>query len=703
MVIETKSEIKSANEIFVRRMQKMLVKPSASGVPAGKPYVASFARNLESVGCEPSQELIEACSALTLNDLTALNNDVLYALRKARGAHQQFKPMYPNFPRQVMNMSEGRLYFNALIHYLSGGRWFPESEALLRPPLEEGTRLQVINLGKIEEFEKIFTRLASSNTSLSQQDLDDLTWFVANYGDDIARLLPRSVPNREVRAVLCARLIEFTSSARDRVSVLCDTATDVLRLAVALSGGDVSLAEPVKFRQFKRSERRLLLESLESQNNLVEDMLRWEGRWIRLGERLHPGEFKKRYPRSAEAFNVLRNNLPATTFNRRLEAAFAGKDVPEILSLLKARPGDFARRLDHTLRLAGADTSPVVELFSSVSERVSTPVLLQVMHHFAVRNLKADLRIFLPKGQIAKAQAVPNNLPELDQSVCDSVANVCSKTLRGRFAKLAPLGKSFVDPELKNFMVPFSQRSASKSLRTAARGSRLALPKADTLRFFIWWRNGRQRTDLDLSAVMFDKDFCYISAVTFYNLKNFGGHHSGDIVDAPNGASEFIDVSRARCMERGVRYIVMTINSYTAQPYCDLPECFAGWMGRVKPDSGEIYEPTTVQDKLDVSANAKIAVPAIFDLQEKQVIWADMSLTRWPFWFNTVAANLWGIQLTMRSLVELSKPNLYELLKLHAEARGELVANKKGADTVFSVDNGTPFDPAKIASEYLQN
>lgn len=30
------------------------------------------------------------------------------------------------------------------------------------------------------------------------------------------------------------------------------TATDVLRLAVALSGGDVSLAEPRKFGKFRR-------------------------------------------------------------------------------------------------------------------------------------------------------------------------------------------------------------------------------------------------------------------------------------------------------------------------------------------------------------------------------------------------------------------------------------------------------------------
>ncbi|WP_439621947.1 hypothetical protein [Gemmata sp.] len=32
----------------------------------------------------------------------------------------------------------------------------------------------------------------------------------------------------------------------------------------------------------------------------------------------------------------------------------------------------------------------------------------------------------------------------------------------------------------------------------------------------------------------------------------------------------------AECTEKGVRYVVMCLNSFTNQPYCDLPECFAG-------------------------------------------------------------------------------------------------------------------------------
>ncbi len=701
MVTQTAQAIESANEIFVRRARKLLVSEPGVGHPAEEKYCASFVKNLESVGYSASKELVDACLNLPLDDLVALNDETLNALRRIKGAHVKFRPMYANFPGQVMEMSDARLYLNALMHYASDGKLLPNSDKNPRPPLNEGTILQPLGLGTRDQFDKIFSRLASSNTSLSEQDKADVVWFVTSYGDEICDLLPETLPNREVRAVVCASLIELTNEAAKRVSSICDTATDVLRLAVAMSGGDESLAEPTLFKSFKRRQRKLLLQLLEGQKNMVEDMLRWKGRWIRLGERLHPGEYKSQFPKSAQAFAQLRNHQKVETFNSKLEKVLEGKEIESVLSILKSRPGDLARRLDHVLRLSTDDGAKVTAIFAGVAVKVSTPVLLQVRQHFIGRTSPQPMRVFMPKGQVAKAQAIANKLPPITSETCHKIVQICEKALGERFAKLAPLGKCYVDPQLKDFLVPFSQRSASKTLRTVSRGSRMSLPQKDTLRFFIWWKNGLHRTDLDLSAVMFDKEFCFLSSITYYNLKDFGGVHSGDIVDAPHGASEFIDISRARCLEQNVRYVAMVVNSYTSQPYCDLPECFAGWMARERAGSGEVYETKTVEDKFDLTANANIAVPAIFDLQEGQVIWADMSLTQWPYWYNTVAANLWGIQLTLQSMTMLNKANLYDLLTMHAKARGQLVDNEKDAKTKFTVASGTPFDLTKIAADFM--
>ena len=278
---------------------------------------------------------------------------------------------------------------------------------------------------------------------------------------------------------------------------------------------------------------------------------------------------------------------------------------------------------------------------------------------------------------------------------------ICEKALISRFSKLPQLGKCYLDPALANFLVPFSQRSAAKGLRTLVRGSRLPLPPCKTVRFFVWWKNGTSRTDIDLSAALYDASFKYVDVVSYYNLKNFGGHHSGDIVDAPQGSAEFIDFDIDRTKGANVRYVVMSLNSFTEQPYCDLPECFAGWMARTHPGSGEIFEPKTVQDKVDISANTRICLPAILDLAEHQIVWADIALRKRPSW-NNVQNNLSGVSVMARSITDLVRTDLRTLFDLHIKARGLAVTEKSAADCVFAVNEGiTPFDLNRIASEFM--
>jgi hypothetical protein len=685
--------------LLVRRVRKVLIKPTADE-PADEAVFAAFIENLNSVGYEPTPALADQCAKLSLKDFEKLHTWLMPALKELRG-HKPFNPMYPNFPRQVMDASKAALFLNAFRHYITSGRWLPSVQKKEREQLDERGNLLTLDICDENETEKIFKNLLSSNSSISQQDKDDLRSLVHHFDQRIFELVPDKIPNREVKSFFLGLILAKGEQATSLAKQLCNTATDVLRLAVAMSDGDVSLAAPCKFRSFKRGERRALLNLLEKQKNIQEDMLRWKERWKRLGERLHPSEMQKTHPTLALAFTVLRNDLPIARFNSKIEAALIEKDSDKIIELLRTRPGDFARRLDHVLRSNFTKQDQISSAFTEVAAAVSTPVLLQVMHHFQNRPKTGELRVFLPKSEVGKARVLPSRLPEISATTCDTIAAACQSSLLARFAKLPPLGKCYIEPALQKFAVPGSQRSAAKALRTIARGSRLPLPKADTLRFFIWWKNGNSRTDLDLSAALFKSDFSYIDVVSYYNLKNFGGHHSGDIVDAPSGASEFIDISKSRCRERDVRYIVMCVNSFTRQPYCDLPECFAGWMARKEPDSGEIYEPRTVFDRLDLAANSKIAMPAIFDIEANEMLWLDLSLKGVPHWSNNVANNLHNIQLLMKAFNERKWFNLYDLLQLHAKARGQIVEVESDAETVFSVANETPFHLDRIASEFL--
>jgi hypothetical protein len=65
---------------------------------------------------------------------------------------------------------------------------------------------------------------------------------------------------------------------------------------------------------------------------------------------------------------------------------------------------------------------------------------------------------------------------------------------------------------LRNYPVPLTQRSSSKTLRTIPRGSRLPLAAGGTVRFFLWWKEGvvngtpTGRVDIDLLAVLYNAE-----------------------------------------------------------------------------------------------------------------------------------------------------------------------------------------------------
>jgi len=306
---------------------------------------------------------------------------------------------------------------------------------------------------------------------------------------------------------------------------------------------------------------------------------------------------------------------------------------------------------------------------------------------------------------------VDNEAGVISTEVAKAVTTTCETALKERFKSFPQLGKVYVDPELKKQNTPFAQRSASKALASVARGSRFSVEEEkDTVRLFLWWnengkdKDGKQytsgRVDIDLSCVLMDKDYKQLDICSYYNLRGESMTHSGDIVTAPKGACEFIDIDLKK-LSPDVRYVVMTISSYTQQKYCDLPECFAGWMMRDKPQSGKTFDARTVKNKVDLTSDATQMMPAIFDTQTREFIWADIAV-KTGYGVNNVANNLSGIGYNVKAITNLIKPNLYDLFMLHAQARGEVVSSKEEANTVFSLHEGvTPYMFDTIAGEFM--
>ncbi|MBA2664257.1 MAG: TerD family protein [Bradymonadaceae bacterium] len=697
--------------LYLRRRNKLIVAAGDDTTPLE--YVATLLKNFEALGYGCSPALIERLQTLSERALTEFYVASLALLRKQVGADVAWEPMYPNFPQQVMDASEAELYFNAMFHYLGdifGLRIMPAYDKDERAALSEPVALRIIELGDEQELKQIARDLIGASTSISATDKNDVGRLVGYFRADVSAFLPTEIPHKENLSFVTALLLYHKIASDILLTGYFKTTTDVLRLATALSKGDVSLAADTKFRSFTRAERRLLLSLVERCARREEDMLRHAGRWIRLGERLHPGEYRANYPKTAKAFDTLRKGLAVKTFQSRVEAALAAKDVPAALALLSARPGELARRLDHLLRL-DAQTSPaVLDGFADKAGEVSTPVLLQVLGHFEHREGLGPVRTIFPKGNAAKVIGIPNTLAEIEPAVIARLVAICRDSLKARFGRLDPLGKVYVDAGLAKHVIPFSQRSASKALRTLVRGSRLALGAGSTVRFFVWWKEGlvdgrpTGRVDLDLSAVLFDAQFGYLQHVSYTNLRGSGyaAVHSGDITSAPEGACEFIDLDIASVKRFGARYIVGMAYSFCAQPFCDLPQCFIGWMMRNQPRSGEVFEPSTVVDRIDMAADTQICMPMILDLQTRELIWTDIAMRAHPNYNVNVEGNRSSASHIVRAMVSMAKPNLHTLFSLHAEARGVLVDALEEADTVFALDQGTtPFDIETIMARYM--
>lgn len=688
------------NAILLRRKNKMLV-PTGGRTP--KALIAAFNLNIQSLGYTLSPALIRALEHTSQTTATKILSEALITLKDLKGV-RNYKPFYPNFPLQVMEATDCELYFNAMNHYwsfllvdLTGDSsliWFPKYDKEKRAHLDEKIELRVIGLATEKEVTELGTQIATANTSISASDKDDLRKLY-EYG---FLEFPSLIPHKENLAFMGALFFNHNFNLEQHFR----TSTDILRLATALSNGDVSLSDDSRFRNFTRPERKLLLGLLEQCETLEEDMIRWEMRWKRLGERLHPGSYKK-FARVRRAFDNLRNNK-ITTIRTHIEAAVRSGNTVKAISLLSQRPGEFARRLNHLLVTATTKTAVnrAVEAFLKVAPDVSTPVLLQARSRFMHRD---EERVVFPKGNVARVMSLDKPVPYLPQTVINAVVEGIEETLSARFAKLPKLGKVYIDPLLQDCLVPFSQRSASKSLRTLVRGSKLPFGNdKNTLRFFIWWKEPKNdRTDLDLSATLLDRDFEMVESLTYYNLRGDFGCHSGDVTSAPNGASEFIDINIPQAIKSRGRYIVMSVHGFTEQNFCDLPECYAGWMLRDEPQSGEIYDPRTVNDKVDVAMEARTGIPMIIDIVDRKVIWVDASMSHNAEYSNNVRNNKGTIKLLGKALTRVHKPNLYDLLSLHVEARGKLVTSPDKADVVFSVKNGTPFELERIASEFMSD
>lgn len=702
--------LRRKNRVFIND-DDMLKSLSGAAGEKNKQIVATMNKNIEVFGYTMSEVLFNKLVHMKVKSREVVYDALVSGLKEITGADKVYNPMYPNFPESVMEKDDFELYFNAIVHYWSFGTLLPYEEKKERAPLFNAAKVKVLEAGSFDDLNDIFNNLCASKTSLSKSEVDDMI-FILN---SAKVTLPDEIPFKENTACICRLLVD---TGVDTDGSLCKkyvkTATDVLRLVTAMSDGDVSLAENTKFRNLKRNERRIIMNLLAGCGNAAEDMSRYAGRWIRAGEKLHPGEFAKneRYTKAVQAFGIIRNDGKIQSFAGRVDAAVASGDVNTVVSLLKKRPGEFARRIDFLLRTFNkdADRKAVIMGFASIAKDVSSTVLLQVREHF-INKLDGndDMRVFFPKGNLARSYYVKNDKTEaIPEDAMKMVIAVCESALINIYGNREFLGKVYIDEALKDYTVPFSLRSAGKTMTVVSRGSRIAIDdSAKIIRPFIWWTNTKDDIiDVDLSVAVFADDWNCLEHVSYSNLKSsrFGICHSGDITNGGpvdgEGVAEFIDLDIEKALSAGARYAVFNVYNFSDETFSKMEHAAFGFMTRNDMKSGEIFEPSTVKQRMDLASATTTCIPVIFDLKERVFVWCDMALTadhvRAGYGGINVESNLPSVVVTCKAMVDIKKPNLYDLFIFNAKARGVITGNPDEADIRFGLHNNCDVKPSDI-------
>ncbi|WP_371100148.1 TerD family protein [Streptomyces sp. PU_AKi4] len=672
----------SLESLVIRHTHRL---PSPRG-SAGEGATAArqFDAALASVGFKLSAKLLERLSGLSEAAVLHTARRTLRTVSEMVGDHVRHNSYFIDFPANVPDTEEFWMRCvtkaladdtsrkNVLTQLAHGvldllslptyGRYQHTYEEMLAAQDEliasAGDRVTVLHLGRDldDELTDLYLALAGSTTPLGEDRLRDLAILAERCAPGPQ---PESIPVRENRAVV--------NKARLAVGadLLLDTVTDVLRLACALSGGDVTLQEPTRFRALSRPVRRALLAGLDAvvaaNPARLADVHAHREPFKRLGERLHPHEYP-RWPHAADVFAVARGEKEARSFDSRVEELLDEFDVLGAVRLLKSAPGKLFRALDHLLRIAAdrEQRDAVVDAAVQVAPEVSGRVVLSVREHFRNRERETgEPRIFVNRrGRGWAAPDARRPVPAADRDRL--IAALDAETRR----RLPAPGRLLLGPDILDVALPLSGRATATGLGVLPRGS-LSAVDGEQLRFFVYWKETGHRTDYDLSALLLHADYSTDSWLSYTSLKAVGGEHSGDVTEAPDGASEFISLSLDRV--RGA-FIVPQVNIYAGEGFEEVEESFFGFMLRDREQRGRPFEPRTVRMKSELRGTGRVALPLVFRREDDgrwRAKWLHLYL-KGVSSANRVEENQLSVSKVVRAVVEREQLTVRYLIDLMA-------------------------------------
>jgi hypothetical protein len=576
--------------------------------------------NISYYGYALSVPVYKALLSMTHDELVSWWQEVEAELKDITGDSRKIADfvVYKNFPTEVLEKTVAEYWIPQILMYWGfPTSLFTEPETP-RPEMKEKGKAIVLHRAGNSTLEEIYNSLLSLPARWKDHELRDVLFCAEKLPTPMSRIAFKE------NLVLLSSVMMKAS-----IPIHVSTATDVLRLAVGLSDGDVSLREKTKFVCFKRPARKYLLDMLEGCTHLADDVAARPEMWKRLFHQLHAGDWQKRYPNVIQVADDLYMDR-LVTFNSRVEALLNEKST-DILALMAQRPGEFRRRLVHLIDLFGAKALDAF-LDAKVLDRLTTAQVVTTKRFFETMHTRYH-RVFPPKGNWNKLKV--SEARWVDEAHVTRVVSALGAVLGQRVPKVGLLSE-----ETDMIKLPNNGENGQFT-----RGSIFPIPADVTfIRSASYWKAKRVgNVWFDNGWNFFDQDWKYQGACCWNEMRfpqykylpsknktnGVGAVFSGDPTNSQNmegKACQMIDLYIDKLLENGVRYAVWNILAFSHIPFSDAEDVFAALQWGEDATAGKLFEPSRAQIAFPVTGKQMTKYICMIDLKERKLIYLDANL-----------------------------------------------------------------------------
>lgn len=567
-------------------------------------------QNLNSLGYTLKPNDIIKLSKYSLRDMDMMFNDVKTAVGNVKA-----KPMYPNFPTQVMEMSEAQFRFHQLLHYfstygvesLTGNKvdkgWLPDVEDTKKTESDKSLLdLKVLQLVALfDSIEKSFGVLITKNERLTIPEMEIIKFDICNR--DKSTNLNDWFDKYKI--TFKENLYEifyavFTSESYNDYTAyrFCQHTGDVWKCI------DYIMNEKC-IKHFRTSQKRVLVKLLESypiadfKANLI--LSNKSANRVKYMLKALDYNMYSKSPVHKEAVWALRSNSLVSWEGGAKALIFSHDD--EALGFIAQRPGMMLRMITLLYR-NGYTPSEISGALEPKAADLSTQTLVTLLTYFnqyKVYKYKSDeeydyYELLLMKTILEKLLN----------------ANLKSKAIPEISSK-----KVYLDMDNYNLSLSTIECN-NKSSEGGYVRSGLAYKIPDDvqrIRFFVYW-NDKRRIDIDLhGTILFDNgsedDIGWNT-----NFKNDVSVFSGDITHS--NAAEFIDIN---LNNKTLDKVECNINVYTGEYFSDIDECFVGIMAvNNLGEKIKLYDPKNCFFTHYLKGNIKTMEYGFIDVKSRSLV-----------------------------------------------------------------------------------